>query len=420
METDVCVIGAGPAGLFGAIFASDSGAKTVVIERNTIACRKLLHTGRGRCNLTHSGSVADFIRSYGQFGRFLRHSLHEFSGPDLRQYFSGHGLETKVEKDGCIFPVTDRASDVACVLVDHALELSVEFLYGRQVSGVEKAGGGFLTVGAEEEISSKAVIIATGGVSWPSTGSTGDGYRFAEGFGHTIIEPRASLSPLVTAEKWPGELEGVGAPDVVIKGKVANRKVRATGPLMFTGNGIGGPAVLDFSRFVTDFLPAHDNPINVTIDMIPEYEMEQLDKEIIFLCSKHPKRDMAGVLGKFLPKSLTANICKQLYGEQPIVAGKLQKSQRKQLVRMIKQLPLSVVATCPIADATVTRGGICTGEVDPRTMESKLCPGLFFAGEVINADGPCGGFNLQIAFSTGSLTGKMASERVLKDRAGGL
>ena len=415
MKTDVCIIGAGPAGLLASIFSAQSGAKTVIVEHNTTACRKLLHTGGSRCNLTHMGSVEEFVRSYGPFGRFLKHSLYEFSADDLRQYFAQQMLETKVEKDGCVFPVTDRASDVARVLVNHARELSVRFLYGKEVRSIEKDHDGFVAIVNREKISAQAIIIATGGVTWPFTGSTGDGYKFAKAFGHNIVEPKACHTPLRTAETWPSQLGGVGIRNVVIKAKILNRKVQASGPLIFTSNGIGGPAVLDLSRLITDYLPGYDNPIKITIDMMPEYEIEQLDRQIISLCSEHPKKALAGVLARWLPASLMLNLCKQINPSQTILAGTLQKSRRKQLVRMLKHLPLSVVATCPIAEATVTRGGICTAEVNPRTMESKLCPGLFFAGEVINADGPCGGFNLQIAFSTGSLAGKMAAGSLLAD-----
>ncbi|MBL7107518.1 MAG: NAD(P)/FAD-dependent oxidoreductase [Phycisphaerae bacterium] len=409
MKTDVCIIGAGPAGLLASIVSAQRGARTVIVEHKTTACRKLLHTGGGRCNLTHTGSVEEFVRSYGNSGRFLKHSLYEFSADDLRQYFAQRGLETKVEKNGCVFPVTDRASDVARVLIDNAQKQSVEFLYGKEVQSIEKEQAGFSVLFNGKKISARAVIIATGGITWPSTGSTGAGYKFARSFGHIIVEPKACLAPLVTAETWLGQLGGVSIENVVIKAKVANRKVQASGPLIFTANGIGGPAVLDLSRLITDYLPDHDNPIKITLDIMPEYEIESLEAQIISLCSKHPKRALAGILAMWLPKSLALNLCNQISPSQTILASSLQKNQRKQIVTMLKRLPLSVVAAGPIAEATVTRGGICTAEVNPRAMESKLHKGLFFAGEVINVDGPCGGFNLQIAFSTGHLAGKTAA-----------
>jgi predicted Rossmann fold flavoprotein len=420
MKTDVAVIGGGPAGLMASISSAEAGAKTAIIEANTSAGRKLLRTGRTRCNLTHTGSVEDFIRVYGPFGRFLRHSIYGFSSEDLRRYFARHNLDTKVEKDGCVFPSTDRAGDVVRVLVDDARRLSVRFLYGRRVQSVEKNKNGFVLLADSEKVEAYAVIIATGGVTWPHTGSTGDGYRFAKALGHTIVEPKACLTRLITAESWPGQLAGVGVENVVVTAKLdpcsclptgrCRGKLRASGPMMFTHDGIGGPAVFDFSRLITDFLPSAAQPIKITIDMLPAYEGQELDKEIISLCAKNPQKELAGVLTRFLPHWLAANIACRLNPSATILAGQLQKRQRRQLVEMLKKLPLSIKATGPIAEATATRGGADTGEINHKTMESKLCPGLFFAGEVVNVDGPCGGFNLQIAFSTGCLAGKMAAE----------
>jgi len=411
MRTDVAIIGAGPAGLMASISSAKAGAKTAVIEANTSAGRKLLRTGRTRCNLTHISSVEDFVKAYGSFGRFLRHCLYNFSSDDLRRYFAEHNLKTKVEEDGCVFPSTDRATDVVRVLVNDALKSSVRFLYGRRVQSVEKNENGFVLLADSEKVVAGAVIIATGGITWPHTGSTGDGYKFAQALGHTIIEPKACLTRLVTTETWPGQLAGVGVESIVITAKLDNRKLRVSGPMMFTHDGIGGPAVFDLSRFITDFLPNAARPIRITIDMLPAYESRGLDREMISLCTKNPQKELAGVLTRFLPHSLASNIAHKLNPSKTILAGQLQKHQRRQLVDTLKRLPLSIDATGPIAEATVTRGGVSTSEINPRTMESKLCSGLFFAGEVVNVDGPCGGFNLQIAFSTGCLAGKMAAEQ---------
>jgi hypothetical protein len=411
MRTDVAIIGAGPAGLAASISSAKAGAKTAVIEANTSAGRKLLRTGRTRCNLTHIGSVEDFVKAYGHFGRFLRHCLYNFSSDDLRRYFAEHNLKTKVEEGDCVFPSTDRATDVVRVLVNDALRSSVRFLYGRRVQSVEKNENGFVLLADSEKVVAGAVIIATGGVTWPHTGSTGDGYKFAQTLGHTIIEPKACLTRLVTTETWPGQLAGVGVESVVITAKLDNRKLRVSGPMMFTHDGIGGPAVFDLSRFITDFLPNAARPIKITIDMLPAYEGRELDREIISLCTKNPQKELAGVLTRFLPHSLVSHITHELNPSTTILAGQLQRHQRRQLVDAIKKLSLSIKATGPIAEATVTRGGVPIDQINPKTMESKLCSGLFFAGEVINVDGPCGGFNLQIAFSTGCLAGKMAAEQ---------
>jgi len=413
MKTQVCIIGAGPAGLTAAISAAKAGAETALIEANSSAGRKLLRTGRTRCNLTHTGSVDDFIKAYGPFGRFLRHSLHDLSPDDLRRYFARHKLEMKVEKDGCIFPVTDRASDVLRILVEDARDLSVRFLYGWPVQSIAKDQTGFMLLSNARKITANAVIIATGGVTWPHTGSTGDGYRFAQAFGHTIIEPKPCLVPLVTVEAWPAQLAGVGVPDVVITTQVCGRKLRSAGAMMFTHDGIGGPAVFDLSRLIADFLPASADPINICVDLMPQYQTQQLDSSIISLCSNSPRKELAGALAELLPRALLLKLCAQINAPAALVASQLQKAQRRHLVAMLKKLPLSIKAAHPIAEATVTRGGVSTDEIDPTTMESRLCPGLFFAGEVMDVDGPSGGYNLQIAFSTGTLAGKTAAVNAL-------
>ena len=200
MNFDVCIIGAGPAGLTAALFAAQAGAKTAIMEAGATAGRKLLRTGRTRCNLTHTGSVNDFVKAYGFCGRFLKHSLHEFSSEDVRKYFADNGLKTKVEKGGCVFPITDRAAEVKRILVDNARRLGVKFFYGKKIESIKKTVEGFLIRPSEVRIISSAVIIATGGVSWPHTGSTGDGYELAKAFGHTIVEPKSALAGLITAE----------------------------------------------------------------------------------------------------------------------------------------------------------------------------------------------------------------------------
>ena len=412
LKTDLCVIGGGPAGLFAAITALCNGSEAVLIEQNTVACRKLMYTGGKRCNFTHIGSIPEFVRAYDFCGRFLRHSLHEFSPEHLRQYFAEQGLASKVEKDGCVFPVTDRAGDVARILTMHGRQLGVNFLYDKKVTSIEKDGDIFVVNTNLQTVTAPTVIIATGGVTWPFTGSTGDGYKFAQAFGHTIIQPRSALAPLITAEHWPGKLAGVSVPLVTIKTVLpGGSKKRASGSLMFTKQGIGGSAPFDLSRFLTDFLPARNEPIAINVDLMTEYQQIELENRIIELCAQQPKKELAGVLAQFLPRSLMLNLCQQASPAKNILAGNLSKELRRQIVKLLKELPLSITAAAPVADATVTRGGIDTSEIDPRTMASKLCKNLFFAGEVINADGPCGGFNLQIAFSTGYLAGKSVANR---------
>lgn len=414
MKTEVAIVGAGPAGLMAAIASAGAGAKTIIIEANPSPARKLLRTGRGRCNLTHTGSIDEFVKAYGPFGRFLSHSLHEFSPQHLRSYLAEHGLKTRVEGNGFVFPVTDRATDVLKVLLADAKDLSVRFIYGRKVLGIEKGPAGFVVRTQDRNIVARCVVIATGGVTWPQTGSTGDGYDFAKAFGHKIAQPRAALTTLVTAEGRPGQLQGLGVENVMITAKAGGRRFRTNGAMMFTENGIGGPAVFDMSRLLTDFLPAENEPVKVTVDFLPACQPQQLEKKLISLCAEHPKKLLENILAVFLPRSLALHITSRITSASSVPAGRLSKPDRRRLIGLLKGLELSITHTGLVSQATITRGGICTGQINRLSMESKICPGLFFAGEVINVDGPCGGYNLQIAFSTGCLAGKSAAKSTVK------
>jgi len=413
MKCDVCVIGAGPAGLTAAIFAAKSGASVTIVESNSTAGRKLLRTARGRCNLTHSGSVEDFVEAYNPFGRFLKHCLYEFSADDFRSFLTDLGLQSKEEKNGCVFPITNRACDVNRVLVDCARRKKVRFIYGKKVVSAEKHLDGFSVKTQGEAILCDSVIIATGGVSFSFTGSDGSGYELAQNFGHEIVQTKAALVPLVTLETLPGELQGVAIEKAGVTVVVNEKKIEIVGPIMFTGDGIGGPAVFDLSRLLTDILYASSKPIPVSIDLLPDLPEQELDKLIISKCSESPKKELAGPITTILPRSVAIKLCGMLDSSHNILAGQLPKDKRKQLIKLIKNLGLTITATHPIAEATITRGGVSTEKIDPKTMQSELCRGLFFAGEVIDVDGPCGGYNLQICWSTGALAGKEASKKTL-------
>ena len=413
MKCDICIIGAGPAGLMAAISAAESGAAVILIEKNAVAGKKLLATGGGRCNITHTGDIDEFVKAYAPYGRFLKHSLYEFSADALRQYFADHNLATKAEKDGCVFPLTNRATDVMRILIDHARRLNIRFIYGSKVETIRKQELLFVIATAKETFFAYSVIIAAGGCSWPHTGSTGDGYDFAKQLGHTITPPHAALVPLVATEKWLSELAGVSLPNVILAAKPADKKITVAGPMLFTHDGIGGPAVLNFSRLIADDLTHLAKPIAAEIDLFPQRQSDELEKQILDLCAVHPRKELAGVLQPLMPRAMALAICKLLEPSANLLAGQLTKPKRRELVTLLKHLTIHIKHPRPIAEATITRGGIPTGEIDSKTMESKICKGLFFAGEVIDVDGPCGGYNLQIAFSTGRLAGKSAAKAVL-------
>ena len=411
MKTDVCIIGAGPAGLMAAIYSAKSNAQTTVVEANTAAGRKLLLTGGGRCNITHADGINKFIKTFGPKGRFLQYCFHEFQPEQVRKFFADRGIETKIEEDGCVFPVTDNAEDVQKVLLSESAKNGVHFLYDRRVEGIEKCGEGFNIRTGRETIAANKVIIATGGISYPDTGSKGDGCKFAEKLGHTIIRPKASLVPLITKQTWPAELAGTAVDNVRITANHEKHKFNATGAMLFTQNGIGGPAVVDLSFSLTDYLPSIENPIELSMDMACGMDEMELEKRILAKFEQSPHKTLVNILAEFLPKRLATVLCREFGFDGNIVGRQVRKDSRKKLVRTLKALPLCVTAARPIAEAMVTRGGVNITEVDPKTMESKICSGLFFAGEVMDVDGPCGGYNLQICWSTGAIAGIAAGRR---------
>jgi predicted Rossmann fold flavoprotein len=413
-SVDVCVIGAGPAGLMAGIFAARGGARTAIVEASTTAGRKLLVTGRGRCNITHDCTVDEFLRACRPFDRFLRHSIHTFGPGKVLEFFQGRGLATKTEPDGCIFPVSDRAGDVKQILLECADEAGVGFAYGRIVRKIRRAEDGFEIQMEDQTLHSRCVVLAAGGMSWPQTGTPRNGFELAQHLGHTIVSPKAALIPLVTREEWPGQLQGVGVTDTIVSARIGGKTVSQRGPLMFTEDGIGGPGVLNLSREITDGLDG-DSTVEVRVDLMADMSIEFLEHWLIEQAAAYPKKTVATVLAGVLRKGLALRVCVQagMGAEQTI--GQMSKAMRRELIQQAKELPLSIAATRPIEEAIVTRGGVDIQQIDSKTMESRICPGLYFAGEVMNVDGPCGGYNLTIAFATGALAGKSSITQSRKD-----
>lgn len=408
-KTQACVVGAGPAGLMAAIHAAGARAQTTILETHAQAGRKLLVTGGGRCNFTHAATIDELVRAFGRGGRFLRPSFHELGPDSVRTFFADRGLPSRVEPDGCVFPASDRAADVRDLLVHEAERLGVRVMRGRRVTGLAVGGNRFTVRTDRGTLSCERLLIATGGLSWPQTGSTGDGHRLAAALGHAIVTPRPALVPLVTRESWPATLAGVSLPQVKAWIAADGRKAASEGPLVFTQDGIGGPAALDLSRVVVDPLAATGGPIEVRIDLLPELHETALDGQVRARATAQPRKATANVLAEFLPRRLAAALCALARCHGELQAGQLKKEDRRKLVSSIKALPLAVSGTRPLAEATVTRGGVRLDQVEPHTLQSRICPGLFFAGEVLDVDGPCGGYNLQACWSTGALAGRSAA-----------
>ena len=322
-------------------------------------------------------------------------------------------MASTVEPDGCVFPVSDKASDVLDVLLSEAGTLRVGFLYDMPVTKVQAHDGGFTIHTKDQRILATCVVIATGGVTWPQTGSTGDGYRFAAELGHTIIPPKPALVPLVTRESWVGDLAGIALPQVKMQTTVGKRRITIIGPMLFTQDGIGGPAVLDLSRLVADELAAGKQDIIVRIDMAAQLDEPGFDRQFQASIQAHPRKAVASVLAEFVPRQLSRVLCDLAQCDCSAQVGQLKAEMRRRLVASIKGLPMTITGTEPIEKATVTRGGVSTNEIEPQTMESQIRPGLFFAGEVIDVDGPCGGYNLQMCWSTGALAGHSATHALL-------
>jgi hypothetical protein len=349
-------------------------------------------------------------RAFGVKGRFLSYSLYQFPPDMVRDFFRERGLQSKVEQDGCVFPATDRAGDVRDTLLAEAKRLGVHFLFSTRIQSVTKDGDNFVLNTARQEILADKVIIATGGASYPDTGSTGDGYRFASRLGHTVVQPRASLVPLVTRESWPSELAGVSLENVKISTAIGKKKIVVMGSMLFTHDGIGGPAVLDLSRLVTDSLPSEEKAIEIAIDLSPGTTEEELEEQMLEQFGANPKKTVANILAGLVPRRISTVLCRQFHYAE-LLAGQLSKDVRRKLVKAFKALPLSITSTRPMDEAMVTRGGVSVTEVEPKTMESKICSGLFFAGEILDVDGPCGGYNLQMCWSSGALAGSSAARR---------
>ncbi|AQQ72154.1 tricarballylate dehydrogenase [Limihaloglobus sulfuriphilus] len=403
---DVCVIGGGASGLMAAAAAAESGLKTALIEKNTSMGRKLLVTGGGRCNVTNILEPQEFLRRCRPYDRFLRHSIYSFPPRALMEFLTQRGVETKVLESNCVFLSGERAYELLEALLEENRRSGTSMVYGRRVEAVEKSDEHFSLICGKDTYTCRKLIIAAGGASWPQTGSTGDGYALAASLGHRIAEPRACLVPLEVKENWVSRLAGVSLPAVSISCR-QTKKHPVTGGLVFTDTGIGGPAVLNFSREILPLL--EQSPVEAFIDLMPDLNIEELGERFAASITANPKSNFYSLMREYVPRSL-GNVIADLAGINPRTqAAVLPKAQRRRTVSLLKSLELTITGTRPLKIATVTRGGAANDQIDPKTMESKLCPGLYLCGEVIDIDGPCGGFNLQIAFSTGRLAGMSAA-----------
>ena len=408
IKYDVVVVGAGAAGLIAAGRAASSGAKVLLVEKNKSAGRKILITGKGRCNISNDAPQSTYFKNIFPTGKYLKHAFGAFFSGDIVRLLNEQGLETTTERGDRIFPTSNNAADVLNALMFWVKKQKVEIYYSSKVekllvgngalSGVEiNRNGQLLTV------KSDAVIICTGGKSYPGTGSTGDGYRLAELVGHTIIPPRPALVPLVTSGKMAAELQGLSLKNVKASVWVNNKKQREEfGEMLFAHYGLTGPIILTLSRFVVDEL-VKKNPVTISIDLKPALDENKLDARLIRDLAANGKKQIENIFKEWLPAKLIPIFLEHLKIDGKKAGHQMNSAERRKVMLLMKNLPFEVIDYRGFNEAIITAGGISTEEIDGKTMQSKIVQNLYFAGEVIDLDANTGGFNLQIAYSTGWL-----------------
>jgi len=408
---DLIVIGGGPAGIMGAAAAGGKGLQVLLVEKNSELGRKLSITGGGRCNLTNIGSMDIFQNNIVTNSKFLYSSLTSFSNLKLIEIINEYGVKTKIEEDSRVFPASDKSSDIVNALLRYLHTSSVEVLLSEKVEHVlvraNSVHGVMLRGG--RQIKGKNVLIATGGLSYGHTGSTGDGLMMAQKLGHTVVQPRPGLVPLVTVEEWPGRLQGLTLEAVKVRAIVGGRaEAEQTGDVLFTHFGVSGPAILNISSCIHAF----ELPVSLCMDLLPFLSIDELEKRLQENFKRNQGKLLKNALGEYISQRMAPVILERSELSTDLQVDRVTRREREKLARTMKNLIVNIVGPRPLKEAIVTRGGIDVKEINPSTLESKLIDGLYFAGEVMDVDALTGGYNLQVAFSTGYLSGISAACRL--------
>ena len=405
MTHDLIVVGGGPAGMFAAITAARNGAKVLLLEKNDRLGKKLLITGKGRCNVTNDCPAEEVLQNTPRNGRFLYSAMTAFPPESTKQFFENQGCPLKTERGNRVFPRSDRSASILDSLKKALTDQGVTVKTGRvrQILTLEGAVSGVRTDG--DEYTAPSVILATGGASYPATGSTGDGYAMAQRLGHRVIPVQGSLVPLETAGEDCRRMQGLSLRNVGVRLLDARGKVlyRDFGELLFTHFGVSGPTVLSSSCHLKG------EGCCLVIDLKPALEEGKLDARILRDLELYQNRTMENALTDLLPRSMIPVVLDRLEIDPAMQANSLTKEKRRALVGLLKAFRVEITGKRPVAEAIITSGGVKVSEIDPKTMESKLVPGLFFAGEVIDCDAYTGGFNLQIAWATAFAAGRSAA-----------
>ena len=403
----VLIIGGGPAGMMAAIRASELKNNVTLIEQNSTLGKKLLLTGKGRCNITNACKMDDFFIRFSKNGQFLRDSFKALSNKDLIDFFQRKGLRLKTERQERVFPVTDNSTSVLNVLKEALYKNSVSVIYRSTLKSIKvdkhKAISAVFSNG--RVVSFDKLILATGGISYPQTGSDGAVLKLISNLGHNIVRLRPGLVSLITKEDFPKMLEGLTLKNIRLKFFNKKKKLQSDiGELLFTSNGISGPLVFTLSGKVDDWL-VKDKDLFVDIDLKPALSEDQLDKRLLREVAAHPKSQIKSILATLLPERLIALFLELSKISDETKASQLLQIERKKIIALLKGFTLHIKRTAGMDRAMITRGGVSLKEIDPRSMQSRLIENLFFCGEMIDVDADTGGFNLQAAFSTGYVAG---------------
>ncbi|MBF8984489.1 NAD(P)/FAD-dependent oxidoreductase [Lutibacter sp. B2] len=405
MDT-IVVIGGGAAGMIAAATAAEKGRKTILIEKNEKLGKKIYITGKGRCNITNAQDLDDFMDNITTNKNFLYSALYTFTNQDIVDLMHKYGVETKIERGNRVFPVSDKSNDVIKALSKHLKENNVDIKLNTAVKKIivqeDKVKGVLLHDGSIIDCSK--VIIATGGISYPSTGSTGDGYEFAKEAGHTIKKLSAGLVPLEIEEDWPKKLQGLALKNIEMKITFKNKEIYSGfGELLFTHFGISGPLVLTASNHINNYL--EKGKVHIGLNLKPALTQEVLDKRLQRDFVKYANKQFKNALNELLPSKLIPIIISLSNIPEDKLVNQITKEERMKILDLLTNLPMTSLRTRSINEAIVTIGGVDIKKINPSTMESKIINGMYFAGEVMDIDALTGGYNLQLAFSTGYLAG---------------
>lgn len=402
---DLVIVGAGPAGLMAAYAAAERGIPVTILEKNEKIGKKLFITGKGRCNITNDCDISDFFAQVVHNAKFLMSALYTFSNADLIALLEKNGLKTKVERGGRVFPASDKSNDVIRTLEKMVKSAGVRIRLHCAVKQIEKSGDGFIvTTGGGEAVKCGALLIATGGKSYPLTGSTGDGYRFAQAFGHTLTPPRPALAALEDLHHVCPKMQGLTLKNVKFSLFQNEKRIYdEQGELLFTHFGLSGPVVLSASSFIDH--KKEPLSLRAEIDLKPALSEDKLEARLIREFEANRNKQLKNVMTELLPGKLIYPFLRESGLDPEKLVNSITKQERAALIHALKHFSIAIAEPRPVEEGIVTAGGVCVREINPSTMESRIVKNLYFAGEVIDVDAKTGGFNLQIAFSTGFLAG---------------